>query len=291
MRIAVTGSTGLIGSALVPWLTNGGHEVIRMRRPADWDPDAGTVHSSVLNGVSAVVHLAGENIAAGRWTASRKTRIRDSRIKGTTLIAETLGKLEKPPQVLVSASAIGYYGDRGREVLPEDSSPGNGFLVDVCRQWEGATDAATRKGIRVVYLRTGIVLSEKGGALQKMLLPFKFGLGGKVGSGNQFWSWISLDDVCSAIVHCIQANGLHGAVNTVSPSPVTNLEFTKVLGRVLYRPTIFPVPSFAARLVFGEMADALLLASAQVEPAKLLASRFLFRHKDLEAALKAVLPS
>ena len=291
MRIAVTGSTGLIGSALVPWLTNGGHEVIRMRRPADWDPDAGTIHAAVLNGVGAVVHLAGENIAAGRWTATRKARIRDSRVKATKLIAETLGNMEKPPQVLVSASAIGYYGDRGREVLREDSAPGTGFLADVCRHWESATDAATRKGIRVVHLRTGIVLSEKGGALKQMLLPFKVGLGGKVGSGNQYWSWISLDDLCSVIIHCIQANGLHGAVNTVSPSPVTNLEFTKVLGRVLQRPTIFPVPSFAARLVFGEMADALLLASVRVEPAKLLASRFLFRHKDLEAALKAVLPS
>jgi len=289
MRIAVTGSSGLIGSALVSWLTNDGHEVIRMRRPADWDPDAGTVNASVLNGVGAVVHLAGENIASGRWTATRKTRIRDSRINGTKLIAEVLGKMEKPAQVLVSASAIGYYGDRYGEVLREDSPPGSGFLADVCRQWESATDAATRKGVRVVHLRTGIVLSEKGGALQKMLLPFGFGLGGKVGSGKQYWSWISLDDVCSIIVHCIQATGLHGAVNAVSPSPVTNLEFTKVLGRVLHRPTIFPLPGFAARLVFGEMGDALLLASARVEPTKLLASRFLFRHKELDAALKAIL--
>ena len=289
MRIAVTGSTGLIGSALVTMLTNGGHEVVRMRRPAEWDPDAGTVNASVLNGVDAVVHLAGENIAAGRWTATRKTRIRDSRVKGTKLIAETFGKMGKRPQVLVSASAIGYYGDRGAEVLREDSSPGHGFLADVCRQWEAATDTATRNGIRVVHLRTGIVLSEKGGALKQMLLPFKIGLGGRIGSGDQYWSWILLDDLTSAIVHCIQASGLHGAVNTVSPSPVTNLEFTKVLGRVLSRPTIFPLPAFATRFAFGEMADALLLASARVEPTKLLASRFIFRHKDLESALREIL--
>ena len=289
MRIAVTGSTGLIGSALVTMLTNGGHDVVRMRRPAEWDPDAGTVNASVLNGVDAVVHLAGENIAEGRWTATRKTRIRDSRVKGTKLIAETVGKIARPPHVLVSASAIGYYGDRGAEVLREDSSPGHGFLADVCRQWEAGTDTATRNGIRVVHLRTGIVLSERGGALKQMLLPFKIGLGGRIGSGEQYWSWILLDDLTSAIVHCIQASGLHGAVNTVSPSPVTNLEFTKVLGRVLSRPTIFPLPAFAARFAFGEMADALLLASARVEPARLLASRFLFRHKDLETALREIL--
>ena len=286
MKIAITGSTGLVGSALVPLLTNSGHDVVRLARPADWDPSAATVQSSAIYGAEAIVHLAGENIAAGRWTTVRKTLIRDSRVKGTKLIADAITKMERPPQVLVSASAIGYYGDRGAEVLREDSAPGQGFLPDVCRQWEAATDAATRKGIRVVHLRTGIVLSAKGGALAQMLLPFKLGVGGKVGSGKQYWSWISLDDLCSAILHCIQAGGLHGPVNVVSPSPVTNREFTKELGRALHRPTIFQVPAIAARLAFGEMADALLLASARVEPAKLLATRFMFGHRELGAAFR-----
>ncbi len=289
MKVAVTGSTGLVGSALIPLLESAGHEVVRLRRPAQWDPEKGVADPSAFGGVDAVVHLAGENIAGGRWTAARKERILNSRVKGTKLIAETLGNLPKPPQVLVSASAIGYYGDRGSELLREQSPPGTGFLPDVCRQWEAATDAATRKGIRVVHLRTGIVLSGKGGALRKMLLPFKLGVGGKIGSGEQYWSWISIDDHCAAILHCIQASSLHGPVNSVSPSPVTNLEFTKALGRVLGRPVIFPLPAFAARLVLGEMSDPLLLASARIEPSKLMASRFIFRHKDPEPALRYVL--
>jgi uncharacterized protein len=285
MKIAVTGSTGLVGSALVSLLESAGHEVARLKRPADWDPETRTVDISVFDGTDAVVHLAGENIASGRWTAARKARIRDSRVKGTKLISETFARLERAPQVLISASAIGYYGDRGSELLREDSPPGTGFLADVCKQWEAATDQATRKGIRVAHLRTGVVLSAKGGALEKMLPPFKFGIAGKVGRGTQYWSWISLDDVCAAILHCIQAGTLHGAVNLVSPAPVTNLEFTRALGRVLRRPAIFPLPAFAARLALGEMADALLLASARVEPAKLQASRFVFRRKDLESTL------
>jgi uncharacterized protein (TIGR01777 family) len=289
MKIAVTGSTGLVGSALLPFLTAAGHSVVGLRRPGHWDPDKGTIDTSVFDGVDAVVHLAGESIASGRWTAARKSRIRDSRVKGTKLISETIARLERPPQVLVSASAIGYYGDRGSEVLREDSAPGSGFLPDVCRQWEASTDPATRKGIRVVHLRTGLVLSSAGGALARMLLPFKMGVGGKIGSGEQYWSWISLDDLCAAILHCIQAIGLHGPVNIVSPSPVTNLQFTRTLGRVLSRPTIFPMPAFAARLALGEMADPLLLASARVEPAKLAASRFVFKHKDLEPALRHLL--
>src|SRR5437870_11328869 len=285
MNIAVTGATGLIGSGLVPLLTTAGNELTRLARAAQWDQEKGTIQSGALNSLDVVVHLAGENIAAGRWTSARKARIRDSRVKGTKLIADTLANLEKPPQVLISASAIGYYGDRAAEILREDSAPGKGFLADVCRQWEATTDPATRKGMRVVHLRTGVVLSREGGALQQMLPPFKLGLGGKIGSGTQYWSWIALDDLCSAIVHCIQATALHGPVNAVSPSPVTNREFTKILGRVLNRPTILPLPAFAARLALGEMADALLLSSARVEPAKLLASRFIFRHKDLEATL------
>ena len=289
MKIAVTGSTGLVGSALVLLLSKQGHDVVEMTRPAQWDPEKGRVDAAAVAGIDALVHLAGENIAAGRWTVAQKARIRDSRIRGTKLIADSLAGLRKPPQVLVSASAIGYYGDRGGELLREDSSPGTGFLADVCRQWEAATDSATRKGIRVVHLRIGVVLSQTGGALQKMLFPFKMGIGGKIGSGRQYWSWIALDDLCSAIVHCIHAGGLHGPVNAVSPSPATNMEFTKALGRALHRPTIFPLPAFAARIIFGEMADALLLASARVEPTKLLGSRFAFQHKDLEATLATLL--
>src|SRR5436190_11488614 len=208
MTIALPGSAGPVCSALVALLGGMGHAVVRLARPRQWDPDKRTVDIAAFKGVDAIVHLAGENIAGGRWTASRKDRILQSRVKGTKLIAETAGRLESPPQVLVSASAIGYYGDRGSEVLTEESAAGTGFLPDVCRQWETATDAATRKGIRVVHLRTGIVLSGQGGALGKMLLPFKMGVGGKIGSGNQYWSWISIDDMCAGILHCILASTL-----------------------------------------------------------------------------------
>ena len=289
MRIAITGSSGLVGSALVSSLVKAGHDVVRLKRPEDWDPESRTVNTSAFSGAKAIVHLAGENIAAGRWTAARKRRILDSRSIGTKLIAETISRIDPPPDVLVSSSAIGYYGDRGNELLREESPAGTGFLADVCRQWEGATDAATRRGIRVVNLRTGLVLSSKGGAMARMLLPFKFGVGGKIGSGKQYWSWISLDDVCGVIVHCIQASDLHGPVNTVSPTPLTNMEFTKTLGRVLGRPTIFPMPAFAARLALGEMADELLLSSARVEPTKLAASRFVFKHRELEPTLRYLL--
>jgi len=289
MKIAVTGSSGLVGSALKPFLTGAGHQVFPIRRPADWDPENGTINGLALEGMDAVVHLAGENIAAGRWTAARKARIRDSRVKGTKLLSESLLKLKTPPPVLVSASAMGYYGDRGDEVLREESPAGTGFLPEVCRQWEAATDAATRGGIRVVHLRTGLILSSQGGALGQMRLPFKLGAGGKIGSGKQYWSWISMDDLCAVFLHSIQAAGLHGPVNAVSPTPVTNLVFTTTLGRVLSRPTLFPMPAFAARIVFGEMANELLLASARVEPAKLLASRFVFRHKDLDSTLRYLL--
>jgi uncharacterized protein (TIGR01777 family) len=289
MKIAVTGATGLVGSALLPLLNRGGDEVVVLRRPDDWNPEKGTVNLEVFRGIHAVVHLAGESIAGGRWTAARKARILESRVKGTKLIAESVAGMEARPSVLISASAIGYYGDRGSEILREESGPGVGFLSDVCKQWEAATDAASRKGIRVVHLRTGLVLSKNGGALPRMLLPFKLGIGGRIGSGNQYWSWISLGDLCAAIQHCLQATALHGAVNLVSPSPVTNIEFTKTLGRVLCRPTIFPLPALAARLALGEMSDPLLLASARVEPAKLQASRFVFRDRDLRATLEQLL--
>jgi uncharacterized protein (TIGR01777 family) len=291
MKIAVTGSSGLIGSALVKVLAAARHEVIPLKWPAQFNPEANTIDLSALARVEAVVHLAGESIASGRWTAARKQRILDSRVKGTKLVAEGISGMDRPPQVLVSASAIGYYGDRGTEVLREESAPGVGFLPDVCRQWEAATESVKRKGVRVVQLRTGLVLSSSGGAMAKMLLPFKLGAGGKIGSGNQYWSWISLNDVCSAINHCIQSTSLNGPVNIVAPSPVTNFEFTKTLGRVLGRPTVVPMPAFAARLVLGEMANELLLASARVEPAKLKASGYSFRHTEIEPTLRHLLTS
>lgn len=294
MRILLSGSTGLIGSALLPYLKAEGHEIACLVRSdtedsVRWDPDKGQIERSRLDGTDAVVHLAGENIATGRWTAAKKARIRNSRVEGTRLIAESLAQMANPPRVMVSASAVGYYGDRGDEVLREESAPGGRFLSDVCRQWESATDPAIRKGIRVIQFRTGIVLSRKGGALAKMLLPFKMGVGGKIGSGRQYMSWITLDDLCAAVLHCIQTDALHGPVNAVSPSPVTNMEFTKILGRVLSRPSIFPMPAFAVRIALGRMADELLLASTRVEPAKLISTRFKFRHEKLENALKEIL--
>ncbi|MFQ5915907.1 MAG: TIGR01777 family oxidoreductase, partial [Nitrospinota bacterium] len=239
--------------------------------------------------MDAAVHLSGENIGEGRWTAAKKAAIRDSRVKSTRLLAETLARLEQPPRVFVCASAVGYYGDRGEEVLREESPLGSGFLPDLSLEWESAAEPAVQKGIRVVHLRNGIVLSPKGGALAKMLPPFKLGLGGKLGSGRQYVSWISLDDMVGVIRHALERESLSGPVNAVAPNPVTNAEFTQTLGRVLSRPTVFQVPAFTLRLAFGEMADAALLASARVEPARLLASGYSFRHPELEGALRHIL--
>jgi uncharacterized protein (TIGR01777 family) len=296
MNILVTGSSGLIGSALLPFLTTGGHQVTRLVRSQPragemavrWDPDAGALDPKSLEGVDAVVHLAGENIAA-RWTAAKKRQIRDSRVKGTRLLSDTLARLETPPKVLVCASAIGYYGDRGEEVLTEESAAGSGFLAEVCRAWEGAAEPARQKGIRVVHLRFGVVLSPAGGALAKMLPPFRLGLGGPLGHGRQYMSWIAIDDAVGAIQHALNVAALQGPTNAVAPSPVTNQQFTKTLGKVLGRPTLFPMPAFAARLMFGEMADELLLASARVQPTKLLSTGYAFRYPDLEAALRHLL--
>ena len=295
MKILVTGASGLVGSALVPFLEAGGHEVARLGRsaPSDgdvrWDPEAGVLEAGALEGFDGVGHLAGENIAAGRWTEARKRRIRESRVNGTRLLAETLARLERPPRVLVSASAIGLYGDRGDEELTEESPAGSGFLSDVCREWEAATEAAEGKGIRVVHARLGVVLSQDGGALAKMLTPFRLGAGGNIGNGRQYMSWITLDDTAAAIGHLLAAEAASGAVNVVAPAPVTNGEFTRTLGRVLRRPTLFPMPGFAARLAFGEMADALLLASTRVRPARLLDSGYAFRHGSLDEGLRHVL--
>lgn len=250
-----------------------------------WNPDAGTIEISKLDGFDSVIHLAGENIAAGRWTASRKQRIRESREKGTRLLAEALAKVPHPPRVLVSASAIGYYGDRGSEVLTEGSAPGHDFLAEVCKAWEAAAEPAGRRGIRVVHPRIGVVLGRKGGALAKMALPFRMGAGGRIGDGRQYMSWITLTDLCRSIIYALQTETLAGPYNAVSPNPVTNAEFTKALGAALHRPAIFPLPAFAARIALGEMADALLLSSARVQPARLTAAGFRFDDEDITPAL------
>jgi uncharacterized protein (TIGR01777 family) len=297
MNILITGSTGMIGTALIEVLKTLDHRVTRLTRGSlqsrepvvQWNPASGTLNAGEIEGFDAVVHLAGESIAARRWTAAQKARIRDSRVKGTTLLSETLAKLAKPPKVLVCASAIGYYGNRGDEVLREDSKIGSGFLAEVCQEWEDAANAARQKGIRVVHLRNGLVLSPKGGALAKLLLPFKMGVGGIVGNGKQYWSWVSLDDTVGAFRHALTNENLHGAVNLVAPRAVTNREFTKTLGKVLSRPTIFPLPAFVARLMLGEMADDLLLSSARIEPARLLAAGYKFKHPELEGALRDLL--
>ncbi|MFI5367362.1 MAG: TIGR01777 family oxidoreductase, partial [Candidatus Binatia bacterium] len=297
LHVAVTGSTGLVGSALIPFLTTGGHRVTQLVRPqttgkADavlWNPAAGTIDAAGLEGLDAVVHLAGESVAGARWSEAVKARILESRRRGTTLLCETLARLRQPPKVLVSASAIGYYGDRGDEMLLEDSHSGDGFLASVCRQWEAATVAADQAGIRVVHLRIGVVLSPAGGALKAILMPFKLGAGGRLGSGKQYMSWISIDDLIGAILHVLRTANLSGAVNTVAPQSVTNAEFTTVLGRVLQRPTLCAVPAFAARLAFGKAADEMLLASARVQPVQLQTTNYVFRHVELEAALRHVL--
>lgn len=296
MHVAVSGSRGLVGSALVPFLTMGGHRVTRLVRgaPANsdeaaWNPSRGLAEPSRFGGVAAVVHLAGENIAAGRWTPARKAGIRQSRVEGTRSLCESLARLAQPPKVFVSASAIGFYGDRGAQALTEESGSGSGFLPDVCREWEAATEPASQAGIRVVILRFGMVLSPAGGALQKMLPPFKLGLGGRIGSGDQFMSWIAIDDAVGAIHHALSVESLRGPVNAVAPTPVTNAGFTRTLARVLRRPAFMAVPSFAARMAFGEMADALLLASARVMPVRLRESGYHFRFPELEGALRHLL--
>ncbi|MBI2875849.1 MAG: TIGR01777 family protein [Candidatus Tectomicrobia bacterium] len=295
MQIAVSGSSGLVGSALVPFLRTSGHRVIRLvrRAPSEtdilWNPAEGVKDLSQLEGVDAVVHLAGENIAAGRWTPERKAEIRHSRVEGTQKLCESLAQLSQPPRVLVSASAIGFYGNRGSETLREESPPGRDFLAQVCVAWEAATEPASRAGVRVVQPRFGMILSPAGGALQRMLTPFKLGVGGRIGSGTQFMSWIALDDAIGAIEHAIRTESLQGPVNAVAPHPVTNAEFTQVLARVLSRPAFLPLPAFAARLALGEMADALLLSSARVIPARLQESGYPFQYPELEGALRHLL--
>jgi len=296
LKITATGASGLVGTALLPFLRMQGHDANRLIRVKDsrsccdfyWNPEELEVDASAFEGVDAVVHLSGENIA-GRWSTSKRRKIRDSRIRSTAFLSEAIAGLGQPPKVLICASAVGYYGDGGSEWLAEDSEAGTGFLAEVCQEWEAATSTASSAGIRVVNLRIGMVLSAKGGALARMLLPFKMGLGGIIGSGEQYWSWISIEDLCAAIHHVIVTETLSGPVNAVAPNPVTNREFTKALGAVLSRPTALPMPAFAVRLAFGEMADALLLASSRVKPAKLLQTGCTFQHANVEDALHHLL--
>lgn len=296
MNILVTGSTGLVGSAVVPFLTTGGHRVLRLVRGTPrngdeiaWNPTAGTIDADKLERVDAVVHLAGDNIAHGRWSAKKKATIRDSRVVGTRLLSTALSKLNRKPRVLVCASAIGYYGHRGDDVMTETSPPGPTFISTVCRDWEAATEPAKQAGIRVVNLRIGVVLTPRGGALAKMLTPFKLCAGGVVGSGKQYWSWIAIDDVVGAIHHAITHDELNGPVNAVAPETLTNAAFTKILGRVLHRPTIAPLPAFVVKLLLGEMGEELLLASSRVVPNRLQETGYQFRCPTLEGALRHVL--
>jgi hypothetical protein len=296
MKVAVTGSHGLIGRTLLGELRRAGHDVVRIVRSpegdaaARWDPDAGTIDSGRLAGVEAVVHLAGVGIGDRRWTPAHKQAVLDSRSRGTALLAETVAELDPAPRVLLSASAIGFYGDRDDELLGETSSSGSGFLADVCRQWEQATAPAEAAGVRTVHLRTGIVQARDGGALAKQLPIFRLGLGGRVGRGRQWVSWISLTDEVAAIVHLLGAETVSGPVNLVGPAPVTNAEHARTLARVLGRPAPFVVPTPALELVLGaEMARELLLYSQRVDPVVLTRTGFEWRHPSLEEALRAEL--
>lgn len=293
MKVLVTGSSGMVGSALVKALQSKGHHVLRLVRneatqdnEVSWDPITGTIDSSKLEDVDAVVNLAGENISTGRWSPQKKKRIWDSRVLGTQNLVRALLKLQSPPKVLVNASAIGFYGDTGSTAVDENGAYGTGFLASVCKDWEQATQEAEKGEMRVVKLRIGMVVSPEGGALKKMLLPFKLGFGGKVGSGKQYMSWISIDDLVSMIIYSLENQNVSGVINAVAPNPVTNSEFTKALGKVLGRPTIFPLPAFVARTMLGEMADELLLVSSRVLPKAILDHGFTFKYPKIEETLQ-----
>ena len=296
LRVLLTGASGLVGRALTAFLESGGHEVYALtRRPGrsereiEFHPERGAAHPSEMEGFDAVIHLAGDPIAQGRWTEAKKRLIRDSRVPFTRRLAETLAALKKPPSVFISASATGFYGDRGDRVLRESDPPGEGFLPEVCLEWEGATEPAAHAGIRVVHLRTGLVLTAAGGALEPMLPPFSLGVGGPLGNGKQWWSFIALDDLLYLIHHILLNDRVRGPVNATSPEPVTNATFTRILGRVLNRPAFIPVPKWALEIALGAMTEPLLLASARVNPEKLLDSGFEFSYPDLEGALRHVL--
>lgn len=297
MKILMSGSHGLVGSALTKSFLADNDQLIPLVRytpqygseEIEWSPERYSIALARLEGFDAVIHLAGESIAGGRWTDERKKRIRESRIKGTQLLSEALANLKHPPQTFLCASAIGYYGSRGNEVLSERSTPGNDFLASVCIDWERATAEAAEKGIRVINLRFGIILDAKGGALAQMLPPFRMGVGGKIGNGKQWMSWVTLDDVVAVIKFLLVNQKLKGPVNVVSPGSVTNAEFSRTLGHVLSRPTFFPIPAFGVRIMFGEMADALLLSSQRVGPVLLLEAGYQFQYPQLAPALSHLL--
>jgi len=296
MRILISGSHGLVGSHLIKTFDNQ-HFIGRLRRPGCqrgqndvfWDPQKHEIDQKGLEGWDVVIHLAGENIAEGRWTQKKKDRIYHSRVDGTQFLTESLSQCKNPPKKFLCASAIGFYGNRGTETLNEKSPEGKGFLPETCRAWERAAQGASKKGIDVLCLRLGVVLSRNGGALPKMLLPFKLGAGGKIGNGSQYMSWIAIDDLVGAIDHLIKTPDLRGPVNLVAPAAVTNWEFTKTLGKVLRRPTIMPLPGFMAKILMGEMAEDLLLASTRVSPDKLTELGYSFKFPHLESALTHII--
>jgi len=294
MKIAITGGTGLVGSQLIPFLTTGGHQVsVISRTPGEntiqWDIKNKEIELEKLEGFDAIIHLAGESLASGRWNDSKKQAIRDSRVDGTQFLCEQLAKLKDPPRTFICASASGFYGDRGEEVLNEQSPPGEGFLPEVCVEWEKSAQPAMDAGIRTVFARLSMVLSPKGGALAEMLTPFKLGAGAKLGAGNQFWSWVSIDDVVGSLHHMLMCQQIEGPVNVCAPCAIRNRDFTKILGKVLNRPTILTVPQFAARMGLGQMADDLLFASFRMEPGVLTETGYGFRDPDLERALRKLL--
>ena len=297
MRVLVSGSHGLIGRALTAHLTKSGHQIVSLLRSSDtvadppsmWEPIHRQTWQQNIGAVDAVVHLAGENLAAHRWNQKVKQRIWNSRVLGTEQLCQHLADLSERPRVLVAASAVGYYGDRGDEILTEDSAPGNGFLADLCRGWEKACVPASQAGIRVVNLRIGTVLAKEGGALAKLLPAYKLGLGGRLGSGKQWTSWIGLEDLVRVIEEALAKDRFVGPMNAVSPHPVTNTDYARTLGRVLRRPTAFPLPAGILRLALGEMAQSLLLSSARVEPRRLSEVGHRFLYPELEAALRSIL--
>jgi uncharacterized protein (TIGR01777 family) len=301
MKVLVSGSSGLIGSALCRSLRSDGHKLARLTRSGSksqtgdgaeairWEPPSGSLDLAAMENADALVHLAGASIAQGRWNAARKQLLRESRVDATRHLIAGLSHLKQKPRVVVSASAIGYYGDRRDEILTESSAPGTDFLAQLCREWEAAVAAAGELGVRTVMLRIGIVLDAHGGALPRIIMPFRFGAGGRLGSGKQWMSWIALEDVVGIIRFAIEHDDLRGPVNAVSPNPVTNREFTRSIAAILHRPALFPAPRFALRLALGEMADALLFSSQRVSPQKLLANKYPYRHPELRQALADIL--